>query len=158
HVARGLSDKPRRGKIIARPVRQPIRVGVALRSLVRELPETVTLPAHLRGAFRIQLHRLDDRRVAVAVQVEEVPARRVRARADVRLAGTVGAFTRDAELNGFGVDVLREQRLTAVRRAELRPPQRGVTLHADAVPASALRKEREARWMHRRRTSREPSL
>src|SRR5262245_4247748 len=97
-IAIWLNDESRRREIVAGPVRQPARGGMALRRGFRELPERVTLTAHLRRAPRIEARGLHDRVIAGLPEMDAVSAQRIPVRARVRLARTVTRLARDAEL------------------------------------------------------------
>src|SRR5262249_18966345 len=100
---------------------------------------------------------LHDRRVWCSCQVKGVPPQRVPVRAYVLACRPVAALTGDAELDGLCIYGLSERIVGAEWCAERRPPVRGVALHADTVPASALRDERDVGRVHHGRTARNPA-
>src|SRR5689334_1633280 len=87
-----------------------------------------------------------------------VPARRAAVGANVSRRRPMAALTRHAELSGLRIDLLRKERLGAPRRAQRRLALRRVAGDTDGVPAAAFRNQRKVRWMHDRRSARNPPI
>ncbi len=156
-VRRRLRDEPRRGQVVARPEREPLRVREPLVRAVAELPDAVALTADLRSAPDVQTLRLHGRVVTRRREVETVPAKRHAVRTHVVRRRAMTRLARDAELRHRRLDRLRPYRLGSERCIELRPAVRGVAGDTRAVPVPGLRERLLRRRMQHRHAARDPS-